>query len=175
MKAQRKLKEQILELREQGLSTGEIIKKLNCSRNIIWYHFNSKKEEHREERLRENLELKKHLQIRIRAFQTVGPNNREYNIKYRTHSFTVADFLDKFGEITKCGISGKSIDLKLYDIWSLDHKIPKKQGGDNSLDNCQIVLKEFNFMKSSFTEDELIENCKIILLNKGFNITQNEN
>jgi len=157
------LKDEILKLKEQKFTTGEIMKELGCSRNIIWYHFNPKKEEHRINSLRKNLTFKKFIQKRIIAFQTVGPNNREYKIKYNTEPFTINEFLNKFTETPLCGISGKSINLKLDFDWELDHIIPKKDGGNNSLSNCQIVYKEFNQMKGSLTKEQLVENCKLII------------
>jgi 5-methylcytosine-specific restriction endonuclease McrA len=45
----------------------------------------------------------------------------------------------------------------------MDHIIPVSRGGDNSLDNCQILSKEVNQAKSNMTDEEFIEMCKRVV------------
>ena len=56
----------------------------------------------------------------------------------------------------KCALSGDEISPKNA---SLDHKIPRKNGGSDHVDNLQWLSSEVNRMKGSMDQHEFIELC----------------
>jgi len=46
---------------------------------------------------------------------------------------------------------------------SLDHIVPRSQGGDHSMENVQLVCKEANRMKGALTMADFIELCRLVI------------
>lgn len=160
------MKEKILELRKQGKSYSQIQKELGCSKGTIAYHCGNGQIEKSKQRTKKNRKVfKNYLLRRICFFQKRSEDNKSY-IKTTELLFTVEDFIKKFTLKPKCALSGIEIDLEKERNWSLDHIIPKSKGGDNTLENCQILLSDINQMKSGLSEAKLIEYCKLILKNQ---------
>ena len=67
---------------------------------------------------------------------------------------------------TKCALSGRDINLAARreepGKGSLDHKIPRDQGGTSDLDNCQPLSVRMNQMKGNMTNEEFKEEIKFL-------------
>ena len=72
-------------------------------------------------------------------------------------------FVIKFGEITKCYLTGKKINLTKPDLYSLDHIIPSSRGGTNDLSNLGVTTLEANQSKSNMLLPEFLDLCEEIL------------
>lgn len=178
------VKNQILNLRKQGLSYNDIQEKLKCSKATISYHCGQdqkvKKNERQQKRRSNNCLIKKvesfrnrkcknivydlesrdwrHiLQIKIRGFSM----NRK--TKKSKQQFSLQDLIDKIGDNPTCYLTGRSIDLTDGRSYHLDHIVPISKGGDNSLDNCEIACKEANQAKHNLSKDEFIKLCQEVI------------
>lgn len=180
------LKDNILRLREQGLSYRKIEKTLGCSRSTVSYYCGNRQKEKNKERQRINRNLqhpykrkieyfsnprlhlnnkkpchkwKKLIQLKIETFFY----DRANNMAYRKPEFTVQDVIDKFGEKPKCYLTGKKINIYEPRTYEFDHKIPVSRGGDNSIENLGICTKKANQCKRDMTPTEFIEFCKQVV------------
>ena len=108
------------------------------------------------------------LQNRIKGFCRRG-KSKEENISY----FTFEQFVKKLGEHPVCHITTCPINLLDIDSWVLDHIVPVSKGGDNSIDNCGLCLKDINSIKSNLTQDQFIKACKMTLEANGFKVVSN--
>lgn len=162
------MKEQILKLRAEGKTYNEIKSILGCSKGTISFHCGKgqkEKSKNRLDKFRHN-NTRDYLFRRLLHFQKRDDLNRNYD-KSKLITFTLDDFIEKFGYDTKCGLTGLPINLINDRNWEIDHIKPKSLGGDNSLNNCRILLKDVNQMKHGLSDNELIEYCKKIIKYAG--------
>jgi 5-methylcytosine-specific restriction endonuclease McrA len=180
------VKNQILDLRKQGLSYNKIQEILGCSKSTISFHCGYKQKEkknNRQNRRRsDNCLIKKIENFRNRKYKhaTYSLKNRDWcdilQIKIKGFSmnrktkkakqkFSLQDLIDKIGDNPTCYLTGRSIDLSDGRSYHLDHIIPISKGGDNSLDNCNIACKEANQAKNNLSKDEFIKLCKEVINN----------
>jgi 5-methylcytosine-specific restriction endonuclease McrA len=82
---------------------------------------------------------------------------------YEGMRFSAKDLLCKIGGDPKCQLTGRTIDLSDGPSYHLDHIVPKTKGGDNSLDNCQILCREANQAKADMTTAEFLSLCEEVL------------
>jgi hypothetical protein len=82
---------------------------------------------------------------------------------YEAMSFNSKDLLKKIGDNPICALTGRPINLLDGPSYHLDHIVPKKRGGDNSLDNCQILCREANQAKGDLLTEEFLELCQEVL------------
>lgn len=176
------MKEKILKLREEGLSYNEIVARLGCSKGTVAYHCGDGQKEktrNRTRTLRKNNPLMKKVEQFVAAKDSSGTKHKPhfktveqriyqkiYTFSNKTGSgimFTVQDLMDKIGDAPKCELTGKPIDLSKTRSYHLDHKIPKSRGGDNSLENCQLLSREANQAKHNLTNEEFIALCKTVV------------
>jgi hypothetical protein len=175
------LKDKIKNLRDLGKTYSEIKEELNCSKSTISYHLSEgqkdKTKERNKKRMDENPVIKKVenfkskkrlLYLKGRDFQRRHnghlKNVQEYNFSYR-------DVIEKIGDNPKCYISGLPIDINDGKTFEFDHIKPAKQGGLNTIDNLGITKTEINRIKNDLTVYELLEYCKIILENNGYDVS----
>jgi len=174
------MKEQILKLKSEGKSYGEIKKILKCSKGTISYHCGKGQKEKTKNRIRkrrknillqkvETFKNKKNKKESVRKFQK--RNNilkTKIDSKINT-TFTWNDVLNKFGKETICYLSGEKINL-FENNYSLDHITPPSKGGDNSLSNLGILHRKVNSIKTDLTVEELIQWCKKILEHNNYKV-----
>lgn len=78
------------------------------------------------------------------------------------NKISVEEVLNKFGATPVCAYSGRPINYEDSQSYSLDHKIPKVNGGESNIDNMQLVKVEVNVMKWKMSEQEFLTLCKEI-------------
>ena len=173
-------KEQILKLRAEGKSYGEIQKITGASKGTIAYHCGDGQKEKTIQRNREvkahctyisktqRFKQKKANKTKARDFQRRnGSKLNDVMVK----DFTYKDVLEKFGTNPVCYLTGEPIDLNQPKNYSFDHFIPATRGGNNSLENLRICLSKINKMKSDLLYEEFIELCKKVLIHHGYKIS----
>jgi 5-methylcytosine-specific restriction endonuclease McrA len=72
---------------------------------------------------------------------------QKYNISEASHTFT-------------CVYTGDTLDWKDPGKYQYDHITPKSRGGEDTLENLQIISVNANQAKGSMTHDEFIDLCK---------------
>lgn len=60
----------------------------------------------------------------------------------------------------QCALTGKRLTPATA---SLDHIIPRSKGGEDIIENCQVIHMEVNRIKGVMTNDELIALCRVIV------------
>lgn len=167
-------------LRSGGMGAKAIAKQFGCSPSTVMYHTNDNS--HASDRTRKRRwRAKNPIQSKLRAYRTRrGVFGKARDFQRRDGSglsdspskenFTVMELLDKLGDSPKCYLTGRSIDLSEVDTYSFDHVTPAARGGDNSLENLQILRKEVNMVKSDRTVSELLALCEEILRYQGYQI-----
>ena len=197
-----KVRDQILKLRSEGKSYGEIQQILNCSKGTISYHCGDgqkKKAKDRNKNLRNKEPIKYSIMNKIVYFREACAKERKIIEKYKSkfnqrltskifkfhrginkmeqykdRIFSPQDILNLFNDNPRCNLTGRSIDLEDTRSWQLDHIIPASKGGSDTLDNCQITCREANFAKGNLTMDEFISLCKDVLIYHGYQISDKD-
>lgn len=181
------LKDDILALREAGLSYGQIKEQLGCSKSTVGYHLSEKAREHSRNRNRKRRKANPLLR-KVEVFQSEKepfvPQPKKSSIAkdqrnkvthfHKEHAggqeprrFTFQDVLDKFGSTPRCYLTGRTIDWSQPQTYTFDHIHPRAKGGTNSLDNLGVCIREANQVKSDLFLDELLNLCEEILRYHG--------
>lgn len=190
-KANTELGKNILKLRTLGKTYNEISKELNCSKSTVARYCNDTTKNKRKEYVENNKEYVNFLR-QITNFKRREMNTNkismcaDWNKKFRTacsyfrtrnkmeleNNFTYHDAIDHLGgEITKCYLTGRKIDIT-KDDFTLDHIIPVSLGGSCELDNMGITIPEANSMKSNIMLDDFFNLCKEILEFNGYEVNK---
>jgi CRISPR/Cas system Type II protein with McrA/HNH and RuvC-like nuclease domain len=185
------MKEDIIRLRKEGKSYGEIQKELGCSKGTIAYHCGEGQKEKYIERQRrfrknnviarrvnsfkQNRPLKKNRQPKYERSINQKTQDKSYDFqrKQECSKFNFKDVLEHYGEQTTCYLSGRPINLSEPRTYHFDHIIPVSKGGDCSFENLGIARKESNKAKSDLLVEEFIELCKDVLEHNGYIVTKN--
>lgn len=180
----------IHELKSKGYTYNKIKEELNCSKATISYYLGdgqklmAKKRSQKRRAKPESVLIEKIYRFRwrdnkkvmgkIRDFQRRDPliNNRHKLINQQEKNFTVEDFLKKIGNNPKCYLSGEPIDLYNSESYSLDHKIPSSKGGNNFLENAELISLSVNKMKDDLSVEEFFQKCIQILKYNGYNVSK---
>lgn len=174
----------ILELRNNGLSYNEIVKKLNCSKGTISYYCGNNQKQKNLNRQIKNRKSNP-LNVKLATF-----NSRSYNkiqrdiqdlrsidkklykkiVKFTCSRkagnilmFSLAELKEKIGTNPKCYLTGRDINLLDSKSYNLDHIIPVSKGGDNSLENCGLTCKQANMAKTDMTINEFYKLCEDVI------------
>lgn len=183
------LGQKILQLRSEGKTYNQIKEILQCSKATISFHCGhgqKLKNLNRNRKRRKNLHP---LISKIERFQNkkwsqpklngIGKLTRRVEDflrrnKIMSEKFTLQDVLDKIGDNPKCYLTGRNIDIHNTKTYHFDHILPISRGGDNSLSNLGLSIKEANLAKNNMTHDEFLQLCKDVLINHGYEIKQKE-
>lgn len=141
------LKCQIDILRKQKKKRDEICRILNCSINEYTKALAFKS-------------MDEVLQEKVERFKASGMKAQK--------DFSYIDVINKFGLHPTCYLTGRKSSYK--DL-SLDHIIPRSQGGSSELDNMGLLCQHINQMKGSFLLPDFIKEIKLILLRQGYKIS----
>lgn len=188
------LGKEIVRLRDSGLSYNAISKTLGCSKSTVSYHCGSGQKEKSLTRTQEYRSTNS-IVAKINRFRTNDPrransyrkSDDEYQtpieeiqrhraIKFqrargkKTYEFTFRDVIEKLGENPVCHLTGRPIDLNKPSTYNLDHIVPRSQGGDNSLENLDIAVRQANYAKGDMLISEFLELCEDVLINFGYKI-----
>lgn len=171
-----KVKDRIKLLNECGYSYREISKDVNYSVGQVWNIINKKKVfKFKKYKLKkrthipaDQMSANRLLSVRIGAYKGRTNNSR---VSRKTHSFTIWDVYNKFGDEPICYLTGEKIDLNNNKDYCLDHIQPKSRGGDNSLDNLGFLKRDVNYAKNSLTVNEFLELCVRVLEYNNYIIT----
>jgi 5-methylcytosine-specific restriction endonuclease McrA len=181
-----KLKDKIIELRNLGYSYRQIEKIADCSKGTVSYHCSSGQKEKSIKRQiekrakypldrkienfcvdtkpsilrkRKNNTLIRILNLKLSSF--FCNKKKEYNKSMA--KFGRKELLEKIGDNPKCAMTGKPINLWESSTYSLDHIVPRSKGGDNSLENCQLVCRQVNKAKTDMSVEEFIYLCEQVV------------
>jgi len=185
------LNKQIIELRKKGLSFNQIAKKLICSKSTVSYALRKKTRDLAKERNDNYPRNLKAIINKIYSFQNPKPLSKQpkpawylnkskrqtskaisdkANRFQRPMTFNYKDVHAKYGDTFPCALTGRPIDFHDPDTYEYDHKTPTARGGDNSMDNLQIVCPEANRAKGMMTDQEFLDLCKEIVIHAGHRI-----
>lgn len=180
----------IVELQSKGYSYSQIVNELKCSLSTVSYYL-GKGQKQKTYIRRKKFGLKQHpywkkiehftevkVKSKIDKKQSSSTKKLLYNkvldfARKRNSNmpqFTPEDVINKFGENPVCYLTGKEIDIYSPRTYQFDHKIPVSKGGDNSLENLGIATSQANKCKHDLTPEELIQFCKDVLTNHGYNV-----
>lgn len=179
------MKEQILELRNQGRTYHEICEQLGCSKSTVAYHCGVGQKEKNRRRTQkrredtvilkrvENFQYDRRLKDKSEDFQRERfYNDRKKKLGKRSLKFGWKDVIDKFGWETECYLTGRRIKLNEPRTYQFDHIEPVGKGGQSSLDNLGICCREANQAKHDMSVGELLNLCAEILQHHGYTVTK---
>ena len=173
-------REDILRLRNQGLSYREICKKLGCARSTVSYHCgkNSSEKQRVSSQPRNVLCKKvgsfksrctkggwKTFSSKVKCFKRRAKGAKtgsRWRVKVSSQ-YTCADVVEKIGVKPVCYLTGKKIDVGDSRSYSLDHRVPVSRDGTNDLENLEICSIEANKAKADLSLDEFYKLCEDVL------------
>lgn len=170
----------IIKLRNKGKSYSEIQKILGCSKGTISYHCGEGQKEKSKSRLRKRRKTLKGLiehkiynfgrKIiigRIRSFKRGGTSKKKTTGKFKYNS--------AYNNIINnpiCYLTGRKIDLSNSKSYELDHIIPPRKGGKNTLKNMGLSCRDANQGKNDLTVREFIKLCKEVCEWNGYKVSK---
>lgn len=184
------MKNEIIRLREEGHTYTQICQILGCSKGTVAYHCGFGQKEKTRQRNQESKEknnacnkvwnfktaelrrqnrskkdAKTRVQVKLGSFKK---GKRRGYTEIERESFTLKDVVAKFGQQTRCYLTGRSIDLYDPNTYNLDHIVPIAKGGNSLLENLGVLNPQANAAKSDMTVKELLALCKEILEHNGY-------
>jgi 5-methylcytosine-specific restriction endonuclease McrA len=176
--SEKTLKEQIIELRDQGLTYDQIKAQLQCSKSTICYHLTD--QEKVNTRLRsKSFKATNPLAVKLSNFITTsrkGINNKVTKFKQDqevrqgnkahkdlTNNLNYKEVYEILSQNSQCYLTGLEIDLSKPATYQLDHILPISRGGTSTLDNMGLTSKDANQAKRGMTNDEFFELCASVI------------
>jgi CRISPR/Cas system Type II protein with McrA/HNH and RuvC-like nuclease domain len=159
------MKDEILKLKNDGMTMSDIARTLNISRERVRYYIDPN---------RRNVVLKSQSKFneknrlckKVANFHVTTENKVGRNFRYK-------EFLDRIGANPICYITKEPIDLNDHASYSIDHILPSSKGGTNSIENAGLIKSDVNRMKQDKTPDEFFSMCKRVLESNGYTVTEN--
>jgi len=185
-----KYKDDVIRLHSQGVSDWDICKELGCQWGAVQCFLRpGYKEKRREYYKRTSGSLKGIFTRKVCKFQRPyqEPKNRAkvhtdyilFFIKVNTFkqghlmsNLTTKQVYDKYGDSTKCYLTGEHIDLTKPRTYHFDHKVPRSRGGEATIDNLGICTGQANRAKQDLTPEEFLEFCRKVLVHNGYDVTK---
>ena len=182
----------IIALREQGYSYDKIQNVLNCSKSTISYHLSpggKQKVRYREAKLNREKPTLNHVK-RIWHFrhprtpsqnkipwylhkthrQTTKSISQKAHQFQKTMTFNYKDVHAKYGDHFQCALTGRPLQWNNPEDYQYDHIVPIARGGDNTLNNLQLLCTDANQAKGHLTDEEFIDLCKEVVQHAGYKI-----
>ena len=176
----RRIKEDILKLRNEGKSYRQIASLLNCSKSVISYHCNGGSTKakvdsyHKNKNTPEKAIMKKVNSFKskhapkpviskCKGFKRTTRRNKTIVNNIPEGNYTVKDVLAKIGANPKCYLTGEPIDLYKGETYQFDHIIPIKLGGTNDLSNLQIATPSANKAKNEMLLEDFYHLCERVI------------
>lgn len=172
-------REDILNLRKQGLSYREICKELGCARSTVSYHCGKGQREKSRVSSQKRAPLCKKVGLfksrcepsswktfssRVKCFKRRARGRKDASWRVNVKSqYSCADVVKKISAKPVCYLTGKKIDINDAKAYSLDHRIPVSKGGTNELENLEICSTSANKAKADLTLDEFYKLCEDVL------------
>ncbi len=184
------LNKKIIALRQKQYSYRQIAKELNCSLSTVSYSLRKKTRDkvkkktaaippHEKKILNKIYCFKNaHLSDKPKAAWYINKSPRQVkqsiSVKasrfQRTMTFNYKDVHKKYGDHFPCALTGRPIEFNKPETYEYDHIQPISRGGDNTLNNLQLLCPEANQAKGSLTDQEFIELCKEVVIHTGHRI-----
>lgn len=171
-------KEQILELKMQGKSHGEISRMLGCCKATVTYHVI---ENYKDQIVEKNKKFRQKNPLARKVESFLASKNQidrvlkkkldHFTEKDKEKKITTKEFKDKIGDNPICYITGELIDLSEPSTYELDHIKPRAKGGLSTIDNCGLCTKKVNRAKNDMELDEFVELCKKVVTYAGYTIS----
>lgn len=182
------MKEEILRLRSLGYTYNQIVSELGCSKGTVSYHCGSEQKQKSFNRSKANkrnhsIGNKIHgFRKRLRSDPYYN-NNSPFRVNIRSKivrftkletqmEMTINYIINRINKNPHCELTGLPINIEDTKSWHLDHKLPTSRGGDNSIENLQILSARANQAKHNMTNEEFIELCKLVLEYNGYSVNQ---
>lgn len=181
---------EIKRLRDEGHTYDYISKTLNCSKSVISYTLSPESRVNTQNRSRNRRnrigESKYKLEKKVDSFQSKTKERTKNLLPGRLYMkvfnfqegvpmserFSVEDFLNKFSENPVCYLTGDMIDLEDTKSYSIDHKVPRSKGGDNSLDNAGLTTRNANLCKRDLSIEDFTDLCLKVVRHAGYNVVE---
>ena len=182
----------IIALRKQGWSYNKIAQRLECSKSTISYHLAPNQKQKVRERERKKMANSPIPYIVKRIWHFQNPRTPTENTRpwyqhrtrrqrskaitqkahqfQKTMTFNYKDVHKKYGDHFQCALTGRPLDWNVPEDYQYDHVVPIARGGDNTLNNLQILCNEANQAKGRLTDQEFIDLCKEVVIHAGFKI-----
>lgn len=184
------LNKKIIALRRKGHSFKQIAKQLKCSISTVSYALRKKTRQKVKDKTKQLPTYEISHRKKIYRFQNhktpyktslpwyLNKTPRQISKGITTKAFTFQrrmtfnykDVQAKFGDHFPCALTGRPLDFNKPDTYEYDHILPIARGGDNSIDNLQIVCPEANRAKGMMTDQEFLELCKEVVIHAGHRI-----
>lgn len=175
----------IYELSNQGYLVKDIAKHIGCHRTTVtMYRLGSgsdKASDRRKDRNKKQVEYKKErpwfwrLAGKVSAFKSPvtrrsgSKGNGGYNpVAIPEEPYQTADVLVKLAQNPYCYLTGRKLDWKKSNSYSLDHIMPRSRGGSIEESNMGFTCPEANESKGSRTVKEHLDYCVEVLSHHGY-------